>query len=288
MYQRICSCTQIILYKHKKSFKLAERKNSKCRSCSKKNKKFSDNHKKKLSENAKKRVGVLNPFFGRKHNDKAKESIKKKLIGIKHSKESNAKKIKRGKDNGMFGKSNYEIWARKYGEKKADILLSETKKKLSKAFSGEKNPMFGKPPPNGSGNGWSGWYKEWFFRSLKELSFVIKVIERFGFEWQSAESRFKISYKDYKGITRNYFPDFIINEKYLVEIKPKSLHESINVQNKKEAAIIFCKKNDLVYKLLDIDNLPFIEIEKLRKENIIKFTERYVQAYNNMRTLSIG
>ena len=36
--------------------------------------------------------------------------------------------------------------------------------KISLASSGENNHMFGKPSPQGSGNGWSGWYKSWFFK----------------------------------------------------------------------------------------------------------------------------
>lgn len=49
------------------------------------------------------------------------------------------------------GKTFEEI----YGKEKA----VELKEKLSERFSGEGNPMFGKPSPEGSGNGWSGWYK---------------------------------------------------------------------------------------------------------------------------------
>ena len=33
--------------------------------------------------------------------------------------------------------------------------------------------MYGRFSPRGSGNGWSGWYKEWYFRSLLELSYMI-------------------------------------------------------------------------------------------------------------------
>ena len=45
---------------------------------------------------------------------------------------------------------------------------------LSKASSGENNPMFGRPSPNKSGAGIGGWYKEKiYFRSILELSFII-------------------------------------------------------------------------------------------------------------------
>ena len=82
--------------------------------------------------------------------------------------------------------------------------------------------MYGKPAPIGSGNGWSGWYKGWYFRSLLELSFMINVIERFNMPWISAENQtYKISYVDTNLKQRNYYADFIIDNKYIVECKPK-------------------------------------------------------------------
>ena len=56
--------------------------------------------------------------------------------------------------------------------------------------------MFGRPTPQGSGNGWKGWYKGWFFRSLKELSYVVNVLEPNGDIWESAEN-IKIPYVNY-------------------------------------------------------------------------------------------
>lgn len=82
----------------------------------------------------------------------------------------------------------YEI---RFGKEKANKM----KKNLSNKFSGSKNNMYGKPSPQGSGNGWSGWYKGWFFRSLLELSYMINVIEKNGWKWENAESKkYKIPY----------------------------------------------------------------------------------------------
>ena len=167
------------------------------------------------------------------------------------------------------GKTIEEI----HGEKKA----KEIKEKLSKASSGENNPMFGKPSPQGSGNGWSGWYNNWYFRSLKELSFMINVIERFNFKWENGElKKHKISYVDYKGNNRNYFSDFILNGKYMIEIKPKKLHNTPLNKIKKEYAMIYCEKNNLKYKLLSpIKNLSYDELKVLVDESKIKFLDRY-------------
>jgi hypothetical protein len=61
-----------------------------------------------------------------------------------------------------------------YGKEKANKM----KNNLSILNSGSKNKMYGKPSPQGSGNGWSGWYKGWYFRSLIELSYMVNVIEK--------------------------------------------------------------------------------------------------------------
>lgn len=85
----------------------------------------------------------------------------------------------------------------------------------------------------------------------------------------------KIFYKDFNEINKTYVADFLINEKYLVEIKPKTLHKSKIIQRKKEAANIFCKEKKLIYKLLDSPILTREKITKLYKTNQIKFIKRY-------------
>ena len=47
--------------------------------------------------------------------------------------------------------------------------------KISNASKGKNNPMYGKPSPQGSGNGWSGWYKGIYFRSLLYSSFMSSI-----------------------------------------------------------------------------------------------------------------
>jgi hypothetical protein len=171
------------------------------------------------------------------------------------------------------GKTKEEI----YGIEKA-IKIKES---ISKSVSGERNPMYGKPTPIGSGNGWSGWYKGWYFRSLHELSFMINVIERFKFRWKSAGQKdLRILY--YDGKNRTYTADFIVNEKYMVEIKPKKLHYSKNVQLKKLAADEFCQKNNLVYKLIDpVKLLSHSDIKILIDNKEIEFIKRYKEKWEN-------
>jgi hypothetical protein len=227
---------------------------------------------------------------------KLKEGVRKyqenyKKIGIKRncSEEKKEKlrksaKILCGKDNPRYGNfNNYEIWLKKYGKYEADKRLIEFKKKISKATKGKNNPMYGKPSPQGSGNGWSGWYNGWYFRSLLELSYMINEIENNNKRWETGEqNKYKIEYVDYEGKNRNYFPDFVIDNKFLIECKPLRLHNTSLVKSKTEAAEKFCKKNGLVYILTCPKKLNSDEVKKLHNLGKIKFLDRYEEKYQQL------
>ncbi|HPI81870.1 MAG TPA: NUMOD3 domain-containing DNA-binding protein [Candidatus Paceibacterota bacterium] len=267
MYSRICkSCKKEIKYKHKKSFLLAERRGSLCKSCSHAGIKRSEETIKKLSELAKKRIGQKNSFYGKNHNQETINRIRNINLGKRYTEEINKRKGRPGREP-----SNKGI-----------PLTQEAKDKISKKTRGENNPMYGKPSPRGSGNGWSGWYKGTYFRSLKELSFIKYYLERFNFLWETAEKKkYRISYDN--GL-KNYYADFIVDSYFMVEIKPKKLWGSKNNILKKEAADKFCKFNNLKYKI--IDPVKIISIEEVKEEldlGNLKFIERYEQAFDNMR-----
>jgi hypothetical protein len=265
-----CECE--LLFKNEISLKASIKKNSVCRKCAasgENNGMFG-------------KIGSLNPFFGKTHTKETLEKQSKVKLGKTHSQETldKMKGLSVGDKNGMFGKTFYEVWVEKYGIEIANEKMISFKQKLSKNVSGKNNPMYGKPSPTGSGNGWSGWYKGWYFRSFRELTYMVKIIERFNLSWESGESnKYKISYVDYKGSNRNYFPDFIINNKYIIESKPKKLWNSDNVIRKKESAIRFAKKNNLIYKMVDIGKLTDNEIKKLYDLGKIKFIDRYEKLY---------
>jgi hypothetical protein len=293
MFNRNCpTCNKKIEYKSKYSYDKGLKMNTDCKSCYIK-KSITPDRRKKMFDNMSGlknpmsgRFGSKNPFFGKTHTETTKKKIIEKRDNTLYKSDEFRKKISNitsGENNPMFGKNFYSIWVDKFGEKVANEKMKNFKEKISSNNAGDKNPMYGKPSPNGSGNGWSGWYNGWFFRSLRELSYMILVIERFKLNWRSAEnSEFTIKYTDYKKNNRTYRPDFIINEKYLVEIKPKNLWNSDSVKRKKESAKIFCESKGLVYKLVDIRPIEFGILYKMVEENKIIFTDRYRDKFNKI------
>lgn len=206
--------------------------------------------------------------------EKAREMYIKNSFANSGENNANYKGTWHGTNPALSNKG--KIFEEIHGEEKSRII----KNKISLKVKGDKNPMYGKPSPNGSGNGWSGWYKNWFFKSLLELSFLIKYVNRFNFSCHSAENKkFRIKYLDFENVEKNYFPDFILNDKYLIEIKPAHMCKSIINTRKKEAAILFCEKNNLKYKMITPKKLTSIEIKNLIESNNIELIDRYKIKY---------
>jgi len=275
-------CGGIKNFKSYNSFKNSERVEFyKCGSCVSKEVANRPGEKERLKKIAS-QPGEDNPMYGRSFYE---------VWVKKYGKEEADKRIKNwidnldensGDKNPMYGRSFYEVWVKKYGKEEADKRMIKYKKTKSIQSKGEKNPMYGKPSPVGSGNGWSGWYKGWYFRSLRELSYMINVIERFNIIWESAETKkWSVKYIDWDGVEKNYFPDFILNNKYMIECKPKALWNSENVKLKKEAAIKKCKEIGLIYKIISPRKLKDEEIDFLYNKGDIKFLERYEEKYKN-------
>lgn len=234
----------------------------------------------KRSEIAKKRIGKLNSFYGKHHSDETKAKLRSADRSYTQSEEFRKNSARHGKQNGMYQKTIYDVWVAKYGEEEARRKFAELKKLQSYNTSGEKNPMFGKPAPNGSGGGWSGWYKNWYFRSLRELSYMLRVIEHNGFEWESAETKdFEIPYVNHDGKQRTYRADFVVNGEWLVEVKPKALMDTPNNKLKKEAAKAFCLARGLRYKMVDVKLVALEILISISESGLLKFVPKYEERF---------
>jgi len=184
-------------------------------------------------------------------------------------------KVSSGENNPMHGRTFYETWVEKYGKEEADKKLEKFKKhRKETAKRGVLCHSYGKAPPRGTGNGWKGWYKDFFFRSLRELTFVLSL-DKQKIEWKTGETlKYNIKY-NFMGAEKTYRPDFIVGDT-LYEIKPTRLINSPNVLAKTEAAQKFCAENNLKYIITDIKidaSLILLNISK------IKFDKRYVDRF---------
>jgi hypothetical protein len=219
-------------------------------------------------------AGIANPFYGHKHTDETRAKFKKRDLSYRQEDwyRELMSKATAGDKNPMAGRSVYEVWVEKYGKEEADKRKAAWLVKQKANSTGERNPMYGKPSPQGSGVGWKGWYRGLFFRSLKELSYMVDLDEQ-KVVWVSGES-LSIPYIDPLGTKRTYRPDFLVGLR-MVEIKPTKLKASRVVRLKQAAAETYCVEHGLLYEMVDPKLLAEVQIKALREAGLVKFTERY-------------
>lgn len=230
--------------------------------------------------------GDKNPFYGKTHTTEARAKISAGDKSYSQTKEYQTKRSTAilGKRNPNYGISNYSRWVAKYGKEKANELNDAYRAKQSLLNSGCNNNMYGKPSPAGSGNGWSGWYHGNFFRSLLELSYIVKELDGKCKKWCSAERKdLTIPYIAWDGTQRTYRADFFVDDKYLIEVKPLKLQTSVSVVSKQLAAEKFCEEHGFIYKLESVEKISIEDIGKLRDDGLLVFTKRYEVLFLEMK-----
>jgi hypothetical protein len=161
-------------------------------------------------------------------------------------------------------------WEELYGAEKAKMMKIHHKSicKL-KPLYGADNHQFRKPAHYKSGAGVKGYYKGIFFRSLMEASFIVNYLEKNNLVFENGELK-KYAFKyTLNNRTRNYFCDFVVRDTFY-EIKPLSLHKTIQNTAKWSAANKWCIENNKVFKVLsekDYDQLLQDTIDSLIKED---------------------
>ena len=127
-----------------------------------------------------------------------------------------------------------------------------------RANTGEKNGMFGKPSPKNAGRGISGYYKNFYFRSLLEY-FYIKQLELENAIFNSNDNinlsktpeknKIAIKYK-YHGVIHTYFPDFILNNDTIIEVKNTYGFTTNKWKCKLYALQKYCVEHNMKYEIL--------------------------------------
>jgi len=216
------------------------------------------------------RFGKENPFYGKTHTEKTRKKISEDHLANSQFYSDNVL----GSKNPMYGRDLSGSKNGMYGKH----ISEENRKTLSIKMSGCNNPMYGKPSPQGSGNGWSGWYKEKYFRSILELSTMI-YFEKNKIKFELAEKT-RIPYI-FLNKDRTYSPDFYLPEENLfIECKYHKLLNSPNVKAKTEAAIKHFKN----FKILtekDINILKETEIKNLLDKKLIKWNKFYEKLFKD-------
>lgn len=156
------------------------------------------------------------------------------------SEEDAKKKVHEFASNGSW--ENFK----KLHPENTEKLWNELIKK--KSIFGKDNHQYGKPSAIGSGSGISGFYKEYYFRSLYEY-FYMKWCEKQGITFipndvtsKEHKNKIVIPYR-HNGKDRNYIPDFLVGDK-IVEIKSKYGFSELEWRLKEEALKQYIENSD--------------------------------------------
>jgi hypothetical protein len=176
--------------------------------------------------------------------------------------------------NGVFRPNStpiYECWVRRYGKEEADRKWTECcKRRKIVAPRGAASATYGKPAPQGSGNGWKGWYRGHYFRSLREACYMLGM-DKAGVKWVTGEA-LSIPYV-FRGTKRTYRPDYIVGAR-LIEVKPTRLHGTPAVSAKRAGAEAYCAAQGLTYELVDV-SIDSAELLSAWSRGLLRFDRDY-------------
>lgn len=157
-------------------------------------------------------------------------------------------------------------WDDIYGAERAVIM----RQNIQKRMLGNKYNKLG----YGQGGGYTGKYKKWYFRSLIELSFILRA-EEIGLEFYNAEKMFAIPLPN----GRIYRPDFyapnFITRGCIIEVKPTKRCHDDEVNYKSNAAAKFCAENNMEYTIgFDLPPPSNATLKSLYENGLIIFADK--------------
>ena len=230
-----------------------------------------------LDPTIRERIGNSNRKFWRNASDeykkthgekisessKTEESRKKRSLSQKISYENNPdRRIKTGESLRDYYKNNPEksleigMKISKYYEDNPEARIEQSERSRNSWSNPSEIRLENGCGPRGISN---LIYSEWESKTIKldsswELTFFNKCKSLNAIKL--IRCPFSIRYNsDIKGLNRVYLPDFLLNDHYLIEIKPNYLlDDEVNIA-KFNAADVYCRENELEYVILTEDYL---------------------------------
>ena len=130
-----------------------------------------------------------------------------------------------------------------------------------------KNPEYAKKVIQNSKKKYvTGYYKEIYYDSSYELAFLLKLESERGNLECIKRVDFYISYKDKNNKSSCYYPDFILDSKFLIEVKGKAPWIDLeNLELKNLAGKSWCKENKMRFRLIELEDFGYYWLRKALK-----------------------
>jgi hypothetical protein len=200
---------------------------------------------------------VTNSEEWKNKNSKAQKIAQNKPGQIEKNRNAQIKRFNNTETREKYKKIGKKLWENEeYRKKMTDVA----KKKWQ-------NPEYAKKViENSRGSNKKGFYKNLFYQSSYELAFLLK----FEFENGSLSGIKRIDFSiPYVKKNKNigyYYPDFLMNNEYIIEVKgygPWVDYDGLIRKNK--AAKKYCKNNNYKFRVVDQIDLTSYWIKKAKK-----------------------
>ena len=259
-YKRNCpKCGKLKVYKTRNGWKFAVSENRLCMKCTKTGIRYSDEVNKKKG-----RIGKENPFYGKTHSMESRKKMSESLL----SKDSNYMKWVNSDDAIEFYKTHSKNMSSMNNPFYGKTHTKEAREKMSiirthQIANGEFNVL-----KNSNGN--KGFYtsnktnKTEFYDSELELVRMMMLDDDISVINWTKEHSIIIPY-EYKGITKNYVPDFLITYTNGGVVIEETKGYDPKAKLKKEALKKYCKDNEFTYNWIEQNELK--EYKEWRKRN---------------------
>ncbi len=145
---------------------------------------------------------------------------------------------------------------------------SEYRNKMEKIAKEKwKNPEYAKKVIQNSKRKYvTGYYKKIYYDSSYELAFLLKLESERGSLECIKRVDFYISYKDKNNKSSCYYPDFILDDKFLIEVKGKAPWIDLeNLELKNLAGKSWCLKNNMRFRLVELEDFGYYWLRKALK-----------------------
>lgn len=212
---------------------------------------FPENRKREYS---KKFGGGNNPFHGKKHTLGTKKKMSKNHADFNGKKNPLVKWLaETPKNREEYSRCMRAVWAR---EDLAELLSKRNRQNMVNAIANGNHH-----PYSNHEHGWitsAKFNQKFYYQSSYERRFL-KFCENSSKISSLQRSKSVIPYVDNDGKERIYNPDFLVNGKLLVEIKPQSMMPLNNNAQKIRVGKKYCEENGLEFRLItepELKQLP--------------------------------
>lgn len=202
---------------------------------------------------------VANTEEWKKTNSEAQLIAQNKPEQIEKNRKAQINRFENKDIRKKYSETSIKVWERPgYKEKMSDIARKkwDDPKYAIKVIENSKRSFK------------CGFYKEIYYNSSYELAFLLKIENERGSLDCVKRANMYISYEKINNKNGHYYPDFILDNSFLIEVKGYGPWvDMVNLSKKNKAAKLWCKNNNLKFRVVELKDFGYLWLRKAMKKH---------------------